>query len=974
MIAFSTGQQGQRRPLLSRAVAVGVVAFAAVMPWAPHKATAAPAAAPSVTCLAEQPTATAAVAMAAACGAPVEDVSSRTQLSQVYINPTGTRTLVGSAVPQRVRRADGSWAKVDPLLRVGIDGYLVPNATVTDVRFSGGGLTPLVTWREGSSVFTVSWPAALPTPKIDRDTAVYAGVLPGVDLRVTATVTGYTQTLVVSSAQAAANPALREIHYRLGGSLQAATSADGGVELRDEGGNIVASSSGASMWDSSIVAASAGEVLAGVSVPSTGQVPAEHVPAEHVPAEGVPAELVPEELVSDARGPGAASRSAQVAVTITGDDMVVRPDVAMLTGASTVFPLFVDPPLNKQRSKWAYANTINSNWDVGNRMWVGRNPYDGTLYRSYFEFDISAIRGTTVLSASVTSLLDHSWSCGKTWVHLYRTGSITVASGARMAWSTRPLGSGATWVDSWEGNANEAGGCGVIQPDQTAVFDAATVRTDLQYAADSNWTGYTMGLCACNSTNGYESSQDRWKKFYTDQTYLIATYDKAPNAPTAQALSATTDCYAACVSPSRVRTTRPTLKVGVSDPFNGNLRTAFEVRATASDTGTLVTSTGSTPVTTAAPGTSSWLVPASVLVNGTTYYWRARSTDENNLTGGWSAWQTLTVDTTPPAAPTASSGQYPLRTWGAQVGTPGTFTLTGPSDVYDFSWSVDNGATTTVVATAGTASAAFTPTTDMVHTLHVTDRDAAGNTAVYDHQFWVAPVANKYAFWSLDQTTGSVASDTGSGGSTLSPGTVSGGATWAADASDPLRARFAHFDGTGQITAAGPVLDTTKAFTVAAWARPTNLAANDYQTVLSQAGSAVSRFQLQYRKDANAGAGGFCFSMRSADTASSPVVSACAPPVSWPVTQGQWVHLAGVFDPAASSLRVYVMGDNLACGGDIGQATFSGQWSATGSMVIGRSNNGAGGTPADWFTGDVDSVYAYQRVLAASEICQLSLQ
>jgi hypothetical protein len=68
------------------------------------------------------------------------------------------------------------------------------------------------------------------------------------------------------------------------------------------------------------------------------------------------------------------------------------------------------------------------------------------------------------------------------------------------------------------------------------------------------------------------------------------------------------------------------------------------------------------------------------------------------------------------------------------------------------------------------------------------------------------------------------------------------------------------------------------------------------------------------------------------------------------------------------------MGDPAQCGGDTAATAFSGLWSATGSLVIGRSNAGSGGAAADWLTGDVDAVYAYQRALAETEVCQLALQ
>jgi hypothetical protein len=141
-------------------------------------------------------------------------------------------------------------------------------------------------------------------------------------------------------------------------------------------------------------------------------------------------------------------------------------------------------------------------------------------------------------------------------MYLFRVGGgIPVGNGARMAFSALPLGSSAVWVDSWAGNANKAGGCGYTQPDMTAIFDEASVRLDVQNVVNAGWTLYPMGMCACDGSNQFEYDQNRWKKFHANSTYLVVTYDKAPNAPTAQTLS-TNDCYLACVSPAVVERVR----------------------------------------------------------------------------------------------------------------------------------------------------------------------------------------------------------------------------------------------------------------------------------------------------------------------------------------------------------------------------------------------------------------------------------
>lgn len=74
--------------------------------------------------------------------------------------------------------------------------------------FSGGGVAPFARMTSGGKELAVSWPAPLPAPGLELDTAVYREVLPGVDLRVTAAVQGFSHVLLVKDRVAAANPAL----------------------------------------------------------------------------------------------------------------------------------------------------------------------------------------------------------------------------------------------------------------------------------------------------------------------------------------------------------------------------------------------------------------------------------------------------------------------------------------------------------------------------------------------------------------------------------------------------------------------------------------------------------------------------------------------------------------------------------------------------------------------------------------------
>jgi hypothetical protein len=641
-----------------------------------------------------------------------------------------------------------------------------------------------------------------------------------------------------------------------------------------------------------------------------------------------------------------------------------------------VFPVFIDPPFNGKRSKWAWANKADRNWDVEDRAWVGRNPYDDVLYRSFFDFDVSDMRGATVLDAHVQIKLDHSHSCDDTWVWLYRTGNITVSSGQRMSWGTRALPG--VQLDAWAGHANEAGGCGKIQPDADAVFDAAAVRNDVNRAvnASSGWQTYTVGLCACNAEGDHETTQERWKKFFPDTAYLVATYDKEPNRPTPEALSKTTDCYKACVSPAVVRAVKPTLKAAVSDPYKGNLRTTFEVRTAASTTAPLV---ADGTVTDASGTSAEWTVDVA-LSNGSTYYWRAQSKDESNLDGDWTAWQALTVDTTPPGSPTVTSGEYPHRAWGATVETKGMFAFGGATGAADYAWSVDDGSATVTTQ----ASAEYTPTRDMIRTMRVVATDTAGNKSPNAiHQFWVSPLPNRCWNWRLDESSGTTAADRGNtdpadavcapltGGTVQAqPGTLSGAVSFGPG----YLGNAASFAGPGQISMTGPVVNSRRSFTVMAWVRPTDLAAGAEQTVLSQDGERTSRFALMYRKDANGGAGGWCFVVRDTDTGGSGPTMACATGDVGSSTRpapGAWVHLGGVYDAARNRVQIHVMGNQDSCDGEMVSAPAGPAWEG-GPFVIGRGK--ADGATAHHWRGSIDQVYAHQRVLSASEICQQAIQ
>src|SRR5262245_1888836 len=210
---------------------------------------AAPASKPA--CTDVQSDARAAATMARRCGTKVEVLAARTETDRVLANPSGTYTLVRAVMPQRVKQPGGGWAPIDTTLRAAPDGTVVPRAATRNVRLSGGGVGPVATMTTDSGDISLFWPNALPTPRLEGDSAVYADVFDGVDLRVRALSTGFTYALVVKTRKAAANHALRQIRLGLRGEGLTLRDRPGGIEAVDKAGKAVITSSGAaSMWDS----------------------------------------------------------------------------------------------------------------------------------------------------------------------------------------------------------------------------------------------------------------------------------------------------------------------------------------------------------------------------------------------------------------------------------------------------------------------------------------------------------------------------------------------------------------------------------------------------------------------------------------------------------------------------------------------------------------------------------------------------
>src|SRR5262249_18698735 len=135
-----------------------------------------------------------------------------------------------------------------------------------------------------------------------------------------------------------------------------------------------------------------------------------------------------------------------------------------------------------------------------------------------------------------------------------------------------------------------------------------------------------------------------------------------------------------------------------------------------------------------------------------------------------------------------------------------------------------------------------------------------------------------------------------------------------------LASGSASFNGTsGLLASTGPVLNTTQSYSVSAWA---NLASNTPADVVSQGGTTIGSFSLQY----SSGFGGWSFTSPSADSTTHTWNSAH---LSTAPATGVWTHLVGVFNASTGAMSLYVNGSLAATG------TNSTPWTGGGPLTIG---------------------------------------
>jgi len=639
----------------------------------PESGPAAPAAAPADE---------SARAEAARTKRPVELTAARTETAQVFVNPDGHHTLVQHARPVRVRRGSG-WVAVDPELSTRLDGTVAPAATTEPITFSdGGSRLPLVSLGAAGRRVRVTWPAPLPKPVLSGATATYPEILPGVDLRLRAQTSGFSQVLVVKNATAARNPALRAIAFGISGDgLQVTAADDGTLVAKDPSGQVAYATGQATMWDSA---------------------------------------TAPD---------GSPSRLRTIGTTYGGGRLVLRPDRQLLAGPDVSYPVFVDPSwTGAAGNMWTHVNRAApdmSYWvedrETGAKVGAA---YDDPphMYRSLFQVDTTPIAGARVISARFTIVLDHTPTGSPTPVELWQTRSISRAE--QVTWNNTTN----HWLqrlDTQSGNAWTRGG----QPNMTMGFAGSALQSVVQGAADQRLTSLGFGLKAEN-----ESDQNQWKKFIGESASIVVEYNNPARMPLKVNFADPRPCGTAA-APTLIRDPEPAFAAIASDPDGDAIVNRLEIHRAADNGIQYQLDTGLT----SSGAAFSWSpVPAGTLAGDVAYYYLARSDDgvagDGVDFGPPSPACYFRIDRTPPGKPVLSSTAFPNGSAGIQIRTVGIINL-GPAAgetgvvAYRYGFTPDRITLQIKAAADGTAQLPITvnPAPLPTKTLYVQALDLAGN-------------------------------------------------------------------------------------------------------------------------------------------------------------------------------------------------------------------------------------------------------
>ena len=920
-----------------------------------------------------------ALAKAVETGERVEVVGARTEFSTTFANPDGKSfRLEQSVVPVRARVAGGGWAKPNATLEVRSDGSVGPKAATVDVAFSGGGdgadLARIA--REGRSL-EMGWPGKLPKPTLEGDTAVYAEVLPGVDLRMTATAEGFRDVLVVKTPQAAANPKLKRVDFSFKArGLKVRPTERGGLAATDANARKVFAVPPAMMWDSSGSATTTQP-----APPTTGRVQAAA------------------EATSPFKGPRPGAKHAGLPVKLGKETLSVTPDTKLLGQKNAqAFPVYIDPQVTWSESERTLLRSDgyeSYGWDNGSDdrgqgvgkcgTWNGYYCGPGYVQRLYFEFSPASLAGKHVLDATFRVTEPWAFQCDPRWVDLVRTNNISAST----TWSSRPAA-----LDLMVDRNVSAGRGSLCDPDQP---DAPIDFNDNSAESNENLTPTVRDFAAGKFSRltleiraHDESDASAWKRFKNDGV-LAVDYVGKPYYPSPHGLIAGsgTVCSKDSTKPSIVSDPTPQVAATVRTYSGGEagamLKAAFRVErqsgtSMVKDQPDFTSPTGTGYIGAGKKATAS--IPVALSENTlyrvsawTNSYWNNFS---NVLSSGNAGTCYFKVDTTAPKAPvvTAESTYELCTTTCVPKGGPGTagtfkFAPATGDTVSAYQYRRSGQTTWSASISGSTVTQSVAPPEPGTYNLEVRAVDGLGRWGASQIvSFLVNEGSGPVGRWHFDEDSGVAIDSSTTVAANQDNATLSAsagrddrgrrGEIWYDAQGNPLgqpkQDRALNLNASfASASTASAVLETRAAFTVSAWARLDSKAKGGM--VLSQDGNRYGNFILSYEKAYDT----WYFGVKAKDEDEEASLNKWfGSQAKTPAQMGGWTHLAGTYDPASKQLALYVNGQLQAT------SLRTSGWAATGPLQFGRYK--WQGQYYSTFTGGIDEVAAWQRVLTAEEI------
>lgn len=914
-----------------------------------------------------------AFAAAAETGEPVEVVEERTEYTRTFADPDGASFRQDqSTTPIFGRDPAGKLVPIDTTL-IRQDELVRPQASAVELAFPVGGSNTLSMEYLGHRM-SLTLEGTLDDPALAGDTATYAEVFPGVDLKLSATPEGYRQVYVVKTRAAAANPALQKLtHNSTGVNGRLVRRTAGGAVFVDQATGVgVFSTARAMMWDSS------GSPEEGVAAKPTAR--------EAQIAEGV---LGATEDEPAAPSPGDAV--AEMPVVVAAGALEVTPSQSFLDDPDTVFPVFIDPSDGIDRSsRHMISSDGDTGWQFTGDEGMGKCPvnytnacYNNVAYvkRLYYQFRKGNMsRYDKVLRAEFSVRNVFSMSCRESSLDVDRTGNVD-------AYDKWPGPAAAEHIGRYTG----ANGWGNDCAAQADLEFSGSKLTELAGRLASG--GLELLTLRMRATD--ESDQRSWKRF-SQAGVLKVWYARLPKTPSSiavvsgQSARCATDVY----HPQFIGSHQPSFRAVPQTEFNGtdtsgaHLRLRFQAQSRNS-AGEWVDKLGtwSDPTAYVPSSSTQWaedgnLETLSLHMLGEslgrglhrmrvqtqtdyTYPKADGETESGSLQSAWSSpFCYFSIDPDAPPAPKITGGSpYVIETDDIPEprggpGVPGQFNFapgtsslpTVPVTKYTGRLS-PTGTVDQYTMSGQLGTARVTPETYGRQTLAVRAWDSVdggrdSNEAT--ESFWVT-VPREAGLWRMNLKDGKVEDSNPSGGA-VHDLSLNGWPS-ASSAFGPGRAggtdHSLTFSGAEEATTGERVLDTSHSFSISAWVYLKDTETS-WRSVISQFNTTNSTgVDLRYLKSSSTW--GMCWNYQTVDGRECALVAA----PSGSAVKNAWTHIAGVYDEVAKKFLFYVNGRPAGVR-DLAPAETP--FTVSGPLVIGKS-------PTWTFKGLVDEVRVWNTAV-----------